>query len=351
MLVLAAAEDKQHRADGSFPQNSAVDGTPVWTNLQLDEVALPIVLAWQVGRDDPDTYQHVRKAADFITSFRDAETGNAAPYSPQDRWENQAGYSPGTIAAEIAGLVCAADLARANGDGASARRWLATADEWRSKVEDWTVTTNGPYSEDPYYLRLTKDGDPDAGTTYSIGDGGPSSIDQRKVVDQSFLELVRLGVKPADDPVVESTLPVVDRRLRATTPNGPFWHRYDYDGYGETRSGGEWRITDPDTFRTIGRVWPLLAGERGEYTLAHGGDATSYLLGMARASGAGDMLAEQVWGDHPPAGQPGFPQGEGTRSATPLVWSHAQLVRLAWPIQAGAPVETPSVVSERYGTR
>ncbi|MGH3331884.1 MAG: glycoside hydrolase family 15 protein [Nocardioidaceae bacterium] len=338
----------QQKPDGSFPQNSQVDGTPVWSNLQLDEVALPIVLAWQVGRDDSETYSHVKKAADFITDFRDPETGTPAPYSPQERWENQAGYSPSTIAAQIAGLVCAADLARRNGDQTSAARWLETADEWQRKVEQWTVTTNGPYSEAPYYLRLTKDGNPDAGTTYSVGDGGPSSIDQRKVVDASFLDLVRLGVKPADSPEIVSTLPVIDEQLQATTPNGPFWRRYNHDGYGETRTGGQWRITDPDTFETLGRAWPLLAGERGEYTVASGGDATTYLKSMAAAGNSGRMIAEQVWDGRPPSGQPGFPPGEGTRSATPLIWSHAQLVRLAWSIERGRPVETPSVVADRY---
>jgi glucoamylase len=340
--------DHQQKPDGSFPQNSSVDGTPVWGNLQLDEVALPIVLANQVGRDGPATYAHVKKAADFMVGYKDSATGNTAPWSPQERWENQSGYSPSTIAAEIAGLVCAARIARHNHDAASAQRWLATADQWQQKVDSWTVTTNGPYSDQPYYLRLTKDGDPNAGTTYSIGDGGPSSIDQRKVVDASFLDLVRLGVKPATAPDVESTLPVVDRQLGTTTPNGEFWHRYNDDGYGETRTGGEWRITDPDTHTTIGRAWPILAGERGEYTLARGGDAAPYLRSMAAATTRSGMLAEQVWDQNPPSGTPGHQSGEGTRSATPLVWSHAQLVRLAWSIQRGRPVETPAVVSRRY---
>src|SRR5205823_14609258 len=114
---------------------------------------------------------------------------------------------------------------------------LATADAWQGQVDSWTVTHTGPYSAQPYYLRLTKDGNPDAGTTYSIGDGGPSAVDQRAVVDQSFLDLVRLGVQPASHPAVVSTLPVVDGRLAVDTPNGRFWHRYDFDGYGEDRQG------------------------------------------------------------------------------------------------------------------
>jgi glucoamylase len=338
----------QQRPDGSFPQNSDVTGKPVWSNLQLDEVALPIVLAHLVGRDGPSTYAGVKKAADFLVGFTDKDSGRAAPYSPQDRWENQAGYSPNSIAAQIAGLVCAADLARRNGDDASADRWLKAADEWQSKVKDWTVTTNGDLSSKPYFLRLTKDGNPNAGTTYSIGDGGPSAIDQREVVDASFLDLVRYGIEPADDPDVRSTLPVVDHELKVRTPNGPFWRRYNYDGYGETRTGGEWTITDPDTHTTLGRAWPLLTGERGEYAVAAGHRGTRYLRAMAAATGPGDLLAEQVWDGRPPTGKRCCRAGEGTRSATPLTWSHAGLVRLAWTIQRGRPVDRQPVVARRY---
>ena len=105
----------QQKTDGSFPQNSDVQGTPVWGELQLDEVALPIVLARLVGRTGVKTWPGVRKAARFLTGFRDEETGRRAPYSPQERWENQSGYSPNSIAAQISGLVCAADIARKHG--------------------------------------------------------------------------------------------------------------------------------------------------------------------------------------------------------------------------------------------
>jgi glucoamylase len=338
----------QQKPDGSFPQNSDVSGTPVWTNLQLDEVALPIVLAHLVGRDDPSTYGHVKRAADFIAGFVDPTTGLHSPFTPQERWENQSGYSPNSIAAQIASLVCAAELARRNGDPASAERWLALADDWQASVQDWTVTSTGPLSDDPYFLRLTKDGNPDAGTTYSIGDGGPSAVDQRAVVDQSFLDLVRYGIEPPDDPAVLSTLPVIDAQLRVETPNGPYWHRFDFDGYGETRTGGQWDITEPDTFTTLGRAWPLLAGERGEYVVTAGGDGTPFLRAMAAASGPSDMIAEQVWDGRPPTGEPCCPLGENTRSATPLVWSHAGLVRLAWTIQRGTPVDQQDVVADRY---
>jgi glucoamylase len=360
--------EKQQKADGSFPQNSYVDGTPRWENVQLDEVAFPLVMAWQLGKKDADTYlNHVKPAADYVVAN--------GPQTPQERWENQGGWSPATIAAEIAGLVCAADIAKANGDQASAKRYLSTADTWQQNVEKWTVTTNGPLADHPYYLRITKDANPNAPTTYSIGDSGPSAIDQRLVVDTSYLELVRLGVKAANDPNIVQTLEVVDskatvgpfstppyepqkRGLRVDTPNGTFWHRFNFDGYGETRDGGPWDIGYPacDTLpkpclqsqKTIGRAWPIFAGERGEYELLAGGPASQRLSSIAKTGNAGYMLPEQVWDDFPPSGKGGFPAGEGTFSATPLAWTHAQFVRLAWSIQSGRPVEQPSVVAERY---
>jgi len=338
----------QQKPDGSFPQNSDVSGTPVWTGLQLDEVSLPIVLAHLVGRDGASTYAHVKKAADFLVGFVDPDTGRPAPFTPQERWENQSGYSPNSMAAEIAGLVCAADIARQNGDRASARRWLAVADRWKAHLKRWTVTTNGPLSKRPYFLRLTKNAQPNTGFEYAIGDGGPKAIDQRKVIDPSFLDLVRFGILQPRDRTVRSSLAVIDRRLEVRTPNGPMWHRANFDGYGETRTGQEWTITDPGTHTTLGRVWPLLSGERGEYAVTRGLGAERYLRTMARASGPSDLLAEQAWDGRPPTGRSCCRLGEGTRSATPLIWSQAALVRLAWTIQRGSPVDQQAVVANRY---
>lgn len=338
--------ERQQLPDGSFPQNSQVDGTQEWTNTQMDEVSFPLILAWQLGMDDVDVWTgHVKPAADYVV--------DNGPWTPQERWENQSGYSPGTMAAEIAGLICAAEIARTNGDRNAARLYERTADRWQADVEDLTVTTNGPYSPRPYYLRLTKDGDPDSGTTYSIGDGGPSVIDQRAVVDTTFLELVRLGVKPADDPIIRNSVAVVDDQLAVDTPNGTFWHRFNEDGYGETLDGGPWRLLEPDTapkHRTYGRIWPIFAGERGEYELLAGDRASARrrLADIAATANEGLMLPEQVWDDRAPSGEPGFPPGEGTFSATPLTWTHAQFIRLAWSIEAGTPVERPSIVACRY---
>jgi len=327
---------RQQKPDGCFPQNSNLDGTPHWPNLQLDEVAYPVIMSWQLGRDDADTWAHVESAIGCILAN--------GPDS-QERWENADGYSPATIAAEIAALICAAEIAEANGQDAAASYYRSTADEWQASIERWTVTTNGQLADHPYYLRLTVDGNADAGTSYTIADGGPT-VDQRTVVDPSFLELVRLGVKPADDTNIVRTLPVIDRELGVRTPNGQFWHRFTHDGYGETADGGPFPGTPEN--RGIGRLWPLFAGERGEYELAAGLPATERLRAIAATAGPGHMMPEQVWDQNPPSGGPGFAPGEGTLSSTPLAWTHAQFVRLAWSIDAGRPVERPAVVACRY---
>ncbi|GID29577.1 glycoside hydrolase family 15 protein [Paractinoplanes brasiliensis] len=327
----------QQKPDGSFPQNSQLDGTPVWGGLQLDEVALPIVLAYQLGGGH---WAGVKKAADFLLAYPDA------PFTPQERWENQSGYSPNTIATAIAGLVCAASIASENGDAASAGRYLATADQWRAKVKAWTVTKTGPYSSNPYFLRLTKDGKPDAGTTYDIGDSGPVDVDQRRVVDPGFLDLVRLGVFKASDPDVRNSLRVVDKQLGVRTPNGFFWHRASFDGFGERLDGSQWEYDQPDgSLLSRGRAWPLLSGERGEYEIAAGDlrAAATRLDAMTRSAGPGGMLPEQVW-DLAGPGRPGTP----TFSATPLTWSHAQYLRLARNLDERRVTEQPAVVAERY---
>jgi glucoamylase len=332
------------KPDGSWWQNTEVTGEPHWTSTQLDEVSLPIVLAWWLGRTSASDWQHVRAAADYVV--------DNGPYTPQERWENQDGWSPNTIATEIAGLVCAADIARRNGDEARAERYEETADAWERRVEEWTATDSTEYySPAPYYVRVTKDADPNDGSDYNLGDNFPRPVDEREIVDQSFLGLVLFGVKPHDDPAVLNSLKVGDEVLKVGTPNGPVWYRFTHDGYGETATGGDWGIFPTAERQTFGRLWPLLAGERGEYELLAGRDAGSYLWTIARTANDGLMLPEQVWDGRPPTGRRGHDFGEGTRSATPLGWTHAQLIRLAWSIDAGHPIERPSIVAERYASR
>ena len=331
------------KPDGSFWQNTFVDGTEKWTGQQLDETALPIVLSWWLGRRGAADWTHVRSAADYIVAN--------GPDSDQERWENQSGWSPNTIATEIAALICAADIARRNGDTESAAGYEKTADAFQRSVEAWTATTNGPYSPKPYYLRLTKDGNPNDGTTYDLGDNHSAPVDERQIVDQSFLGLVLFGAKRFDDATIRNSLAVGDKVLKADTANGPIWHRFTFDGYGETAAGGMWDLFDAKQNQTLGRAWPILTGERGEYELLAGRSATRYLRTMGKTANDGLMLPEQVWDGRPPTGQPGAASGEGTLSATPLAWTHGQFVRLAWSISRGTPVERPCIVARRYTGR
>jgi glucoamylase len=317
------------RDDGSIAPAARVDGHAPATGTPLDVTALPLVLAWQLNRFDAATWRRARKAADYVVAHGPASV---------DRWGGPTGYSPATIAADVAGLVCAADLAVRNGDGTRASTYTRVADEWAANVERWTATTNGPYSPRPYYLRLTTDQKPDQASTYAIGTSGPAAADQRGVVDPGALELVRLGVRPAGDKTIADTVAVVDAKLAA----GAYWHRFSHDDYGEQDGGGPYR---PDsTLTTLGRAWPLLTGERGEYELLAGHPATAQLTALAGAANDGGMLPEQVWDGRGPSALP----GGGTGSATPLGWTHAQLIRLVWSIAAGRPVERPGIVACRY---
>jgi glucan 1,4-alpha-glucosidase len=343
--------DRQQLADGSMPRNSLVNGktAPDSGGTQLDEASYPIVMADQLGLTDHQLYEnHVKPAADFIASH--------GPSFGVERWEEQAGYSPSTIAAEIAGLVAGADLAQANGDTASANLWLGVADDWQRSVEGWTVTTNGPLTSHPYFIRLSKTGDPNAAISYNLGNGGPT-LDQRSVIDAGFLELVRLGELPADDPAVAESLPVVDATIKSSTPSGPGWHRYNSDGYGDGATDGQpWATTGQGT----GHLWPVLSAERGEEDLASGDavGAAALLDGMAKFSLGVGLIPEQDWelpdlapspyGSDPATASIGFVDGSPAGSAAPLTWSAAAFVRLARDLAAGRNVALPSVTCSRY---
>jgi glucoamylase len=326
----------QQRPDGSFPQNSWVDGRPIGGGLQLDQVGLPLVLAYQLQRRDRQTWlKHIKPAADFIVG--------KGPMTDQERWEEKRGYSPSTIAAEIAGLVCAAHIARINRDTASSDRYLKTADEWAQRIEDWTATSSGPYLKDPYFLRITEDSNPNDGDKIEINSGG-GVYDEREIVDAGFLELVRLGIKAADDPLIARTLRVVDKLIKVDTPGGQGWYRYSHDAYGERPDGGNY-----DGRTGVGRLWALLTGERGEYEIARSDSlaARKRLDTMLSFANEGMMIPEQVW-DRRDLPEAKLHFGEGTGSATPLAWSMAQFIRLALNSQTGKNLETPTVVADHY---
>ena len=186
--------DRQQQADGSMPRNSLENGKPApdTGGLQLDETSYPILMAWQSGlAGDAGAVPPSRvPAADFLVAH--------GPSDGVERWEEQNGYSPSTIAAEIAGLTAAAHIAAVNDDTRRSRIYQATADKFARSIKGWTVTTTGPYAP-RYFIRVSKTGDPNAAITYNLGNGSITA-DQRSVVDAGFLELVRLGILPASIP-------------------------------------------------------------------------------------------------------------------------------------------------------
>jgi glucodextranase-like protein/glycosyl hydrolase family 15 len=300
---------------------------------------------------DSELYlNHVKPAANFVASH--------GPSFGVERWEEQGGYSPSTLAAEIAGLIAAADIADVNHDLMSAAIWRGIADQWQRSLEGWTVTTNGPLASHPYFIRLSKTGDPNAAISYNLGNGGPT-LDQRTVIDQGFLELVRLGLIAANDPAVVESLPVVDAAISSNTSSGLGWHRYNGDGYGDGASDGHpWAPTGQGT----GHIWPVLSGERAEYALANGDSATAVQLLTAMSNfGAGvGLIPEQDWelpnlapspfGTDPTVASIGFQNGHAAGSSAPLLWAAGQYVRLLQDIVDNSILDRPADTYNRYVT-
>lgn len=370
--------ERQQLADGRFPRNSLINGkaAPDTGGDQLDETAYPILMAWQAGLSgDAALYtDHIRKAADFLVA--------RGPSFGSERWEEQSGYSPSTIAAEIAGLVAAGQIADLHGDHARARVYRAVADHFERSIKDWTVTESGPYSAQPYFIRLSKTGDPNAAISYGLGNGGPT-VDQRAVIDAGFLELTRLGILPADDADVRRTLPIVDDVIARDTPSGRSFYRYGVaidpvtrdgteDGYGDCYepdattcdpSGKPWpgpNASNGQVNQGSGHLWPVLSGERAEQSLQSGDPAAAALLlaAMHSYSAGVGLVPEQAWenpdlaaspfGSPPETASIGFREGGPAGSAAPLSWAQAQAVRLMLSLGARRPLEQPAIVRARY---
>ncbi|WP_410764417.1 glycoside hydrolase family 15 protein [Haloferax sp. DFSO60] len=335
---------------GFIPQNTYLNGRTRWGGEQMDNISFPQVMAYMLKEhgitfDDVDySYDNIKRSADYV-----ARNG---PPTAQERWEEEAGYSPSSIAAEIAGITCAASVAIDEGHTEDALVWLALADDWTDRIEDWTATKTGTdrHKHTPYYVRVTRDGEPDAGHLRTLANNGPT-LDEREIIDAGFLELTRLGIKSPEDEVIVNSLKEVDDTIRIDTPYGPAFYRYNGDGYGERErdeEGAPWSIEA----KGKGRLWPIFTGERGEYELLAGtssGDLepNNLLQTMASFANSGRMLAEQVW-DRDHTTDYNWEFGEGTGSATPLAWSMAQFVRLAHSIDVGEPIEMPQFVRERY---
>lgn len=334
----------QH-ADGHWYQNQWLGGKPYWQGVQLDEVAFPVLLALRLAAGGAlagiEITDMVRRALGFI-----ARNG---PASDQDRWEEDTGINTFTLSVCIAALVSGAPLLKP-----AARDFvLGLADYWNARIEDWTAVMGTDLAHRlgvrGYYVReapsQTVSDDHALSRVLPIknrnGDGDVPADEQ---VGVDFLQLVRFGLRRADDPLIVDSLKVIDALLKVDTPSGPCWHRYNGDGYGEHEDGSAFDGSGK------GRAWPLLTGERGHYELTAGRDVMPYLEAMARMSGSGGMLPEQVWDTASLASHelhPGRPSG----SAMPLAWAHAEFIKLYVSRQRGRPVDLPAAVWQRYRGR
>jgi len=335
--------------DGGFAQNFWVDGRPYWSGVQLDEVAFPLILAWRLwkadGLGEMEIFPFVERAAGFLVRH--------APITHQERWEENPGYSPSTLATVISGLVCAAEIARAHDSTELATFYEEFADWIEGHLEDWTVTNEGVLLPEVkrHYMRIRP---PEKGEAYACESCGSETIrvqnrppgtraefEAREIVDAGFLELVRYGVRRADDPLMVDSLKVVDAVLKRDLPQGPGWIRYNWDGYGQRADGGPFQGFGQ------GRVWPLLTGERAHYELAAGHDIAPLIRTYEGFATMGQMMPEQVW-DEP--NQPAIRLliGQPAGSAVPLVWAHAEYLKLLRSAVDGKVFDRIEPVYKRY---
>lgn len=339
-------------ADGHWPQNSWLDGTAYWNGVQLDECALPILLVDLAFREGalseaelPDTWPMIEKAAGFIL--------RNGPVTGQDRWEEDGGYSPFTLAAEIAALLAAADFADRFAAPRQAAYLRETADIWNNLVEHWTYATDTPLARqmgvDGYYVRIappeTADAASPLGGFVPIKNRPPqASCEQASLmVSPDALAFVRFGLRAADDPRILNTVRVIDALLKVDLPAGPCWHRYNGDGYGEHEDGRPFDGTG------VGRCWPLLTGERAHYELAAGNPvgAKALLGALEGFASDGHLIPEQVW-DAPDIPERGLFRGRPSGSAMPLAWAHAEHVKLLRSLADDRVFDMPPQPRERY---
>jgi len=329
---------------GSWAQNQWLGGKPYWHGNQLDEAAFPVLLAAALAErnalDGIHVAAMVRGALAFI-----ARNG---PATEQDRWEEDAGVNAFTLATCIAALVCGAAWL-----DETARGWaLRLADDWNARTESWTLVKDTALARahdvSGYYVRIAPPLSFEGGEFGRILPIKNRACDPGIAADEQvatdFLQLVRLGLRDAQDPRVLDTLTLIDRQLKVDTPAGPVWHRYTGDGYGEAEDGSPFSGTGR------GRAWPLLTGERGHYELAAGRDPLPYLQAMAAMTGRCGLIPEQVWDTDSIAERSLWP-GKPTGSAMPLVWAHAEFVKLVASRALQRPFDRPESVWRRYGGR
>src|SRR5262249_12962866 len=123
--------------DGSWNQNCFPDGRPFWVGIQLDEVGFPIILAAKLAEQDAlrglgGVEAMIRRAVSYLV--------HNGPISPQDRWEENSGISPFTLAIEIVALIAAAEFLSAD----ERDYVISLADDWKERLEAWSSGSAGP---------------------------------------------------------------------------------------------------------------------------------------------------------------------------------------------------------------
>ncbi len=339
-------------ADGCWPQNCWLDGSHYWGGVQLDECAFPVLLLDMALREGalkrpnlPEYWPMVERAAGFVL--------RNGPRTKQDRWEENAGYTPFTIGVAIAALLAAAEIAEALDVDDLPSLFRDTADAWNEQIEDWVYVEDTALARESgvagYYIRIAPEspltGGPDVHGEVQVRnhEAGVGAISADGLVSTDALALVRFGLRAPDDPHVLNTVKVVDRLLKVDLPQGPGWRRYNLDGYGEKEDGR------PFDGVGVGRVWPLLAGERAHYALAAGrkAEAGALLQTIEAQTSPGGLIPEQVW-DGPPIASRELAPGEPSGSAMPLVWAHAEYVKLLRSLADGAVFDMPPHTVRRY---
>jgi glucoamylase len=338
--------------DGHWPQNAWLDGSAYWQGIQMDECAFPILLADALRRAGHLPKAKLKPFMPMIEKAAGYVVRNG-PVTGEDRWEEDAGYSPFTLAVEITALLAAADMFEAFGKAGAAAYLRETADCWNEQIERWTYVENTRLAAEHgvagYYIRI---GAPDTADATSPKDGyvpiknrppGDSSLPARQIVSPDALALVRFGLRAADDPRIVDTVKVIDALLRCELPQGPLWYRYNDDGYGEHDDGSPFDGTG------TGRPWPLLAGERAHYELAAGRrkEAERLLATIEGSTSHGGLIPEQVWDGADMPRRELF-CGQPSGSAMPLVWAHSEHIKLLRSLKDGAVFDMPPQGVERY---
>jgi glucoamylase len=361
-LLAAGAHDEVRRVlcylqatqeeDGHWAQNMWLDGTPYWNGIQMDETALPILLVDLARREKA-------LATDDVTRFWPMVRQAAAylvrngPVSPQDRWEEDPGYSPFTVAAEIAALLAAAELAELHHEPAIAMYLRETADVWNASIDRWIYVTGTDWCREfkvaGYYVRIAPveadDGVSRFQKSIPVKNVSPGEAERSAchLVSPDALALVRFGLRAADDPRILDTVKIIDALLKVETPEGPVWHRYNGDGYGEHEDG------EPFDGTGIGRAWPLLTGERAHFELAadRGEEARRLQTSLESFAGAEGLLPEQIW-DATDLPERELFFGRPSGSAMPLVWAHAEHLKLLRSLHDGRVFDLPPQTVQRY---